>query len=121
MSFDVGDKVRQSLNKVSHLSLVAFGRHKLFMEFILDLTPSANGSQGKKVFLFSQELKNWYNIEAHWHILCMTIENASSKEILLTYVIFSQTYDENEDHVIDLQDKLKCKFVAMSFSVSFLP
>ena len=51
----------------------------------------------------------------------MTIENASSKEIMLTYFIFSQTYDENEDHVIDLQDKLKCKFVAMSFSVSFLP
>ena len=46
---------------------------------------------------------------------------AAKHKTFRDHVIFSQTYDENEDHVIDLQDKLKCKFVAMSFSVSFLP
>ena len=51
------DEVRQSLNKVSPPSLVAFGGHKLLMEFILDLMPSVKGSQGNKFFPFLRSSK----------------------------------------------------------------
>ena len=86
-------------------SLVAFGGHKLLMEFILDLMPSVKGSQGNKFFPFLRSSKIDMILK---HIDIFFVCQLGMHHLKkLCYVIFSQTYDDDEDHIIDIQNDSK--------------
>ena len=84
--------LEQSLNKVSHLSLVAFGGHKLLIKFILGLMPSVKGSLGKRYFLFLRSSKNYRTLKHIdiffvWQLRAPHIKKLCYKTCIMSYFL----------------------------------